>query len=298
VVTVPELHVCYVRDPLELPRLLEVDRWLGRPRRYRVHSPRHWIGRYSRGLLALKDEADRIWGRAACLPLRERAYREILAADGDLRAYLRAENILSDDQAVRRALDGRGNLCAVGIAVGDPDGRREDYLCAVPLLRELQALFYDLRVRALVCQSESPEQEKLVSLAGGRRVRPVEGGDRAVWNFDLDRAREVPASGLGVVFNNIWYADPREATLGLTAAQRRVVALTSQGYSDADAARLLFISPATVRKHWENALGRFRLRNGTASRSTREAVIAYCQRQPLELMIPGGRPAALPAAEA
>ncbi len=251
-----------------------------------------------RGLVVLEHDG-RLWGRAHCLPLSDEAYRAVIHGAKTLSGQLGAGDVLGERAAMRRACErGRGNFLAVGAVVYDPAERRERYgAAAVPLFRYLLSGFYALRVRALVCQSESEAAEQTVVDAGCARVRSMgrtADGDRVLWRFDRETAEARPASGLGAIFHSLWHAAPGQAN-GLTEAELRILGLTSRGYRDQDAADLLGIELATVRKHWEN----MRRKVGAAlpghgPRVTREYVITLYQLQPMESLGPGS---AAPARE-
>jgi DNA-binding CsgD family transcriptional regulator len=57
----------------------------------------------------------------------------------------------------------------------------------------------------------------------------------------------------------------RHGTPHLSRREREVLQLAPQGYSNADIARLLFISVATVRKHMEHIFDRTGVRNRAAA---------------------------------
>jgi DNA-binding CsgD family transcriptional regulator len=51
----------------------------------------------------------------------------------------------------------------------------------------------------------------------------------------------------------------------LTAREREVLAWVARGKTNADIAALLWVSPATVRKHLENVFGKLGVRTRTAA---------------------------------
>jgi len=57
----------------------------------------------------------------------------------------------------------------------------------------------------------------------------------------------------------------RRGSIHVSPREREVLRLTAQGYSNADIARVLFISVATVRKHMEHILDRTGVRNRDAA---------------------------------
>jgi DNA-binding CsgD family transcriptional regulator len=296
--TRPALRVRVVHEPDDVRALLELDRALDRRTAIRVANAEGWVAKNPRALLALEEARGRVWGRAVCAPLTESAFRRMTTSPVDLRELLVADNVLSEDQALRRALDGRGNHCYASVLAADRERGGEDYSVAAPLLRELQSRFYALRLRAMVCHSDTVAQERLIASAGCRRTHAntdVDGRPRTIWTFDFECALAAPTTGLGMILHNLWSAGLQPSSVGLTPAQRRVVFLTSHGYSDHEAARLLAISHATARKHWENVLDRFRARIGAGRRVTRETVVAFCQQHPVELI--GTAPGAGAAAQ-
>ena len=53
--------------------------------------------------------------------------------------------------------------------------------------------------------------------------------------------------------------------LGLTRREREILGLVAQGYTNAQVARALWISPATVAKHLENAYAKLGVATRTAA---------------------------------
>jgi hypothetical protein len=273
----------------QVAALRHVDRMLGRRAARDPWNAGAWLEKHPGLVLALEDEAGRAWGRAACIPISNQAFRAALADPRALHRLLVPAHVLSRAEALARALDGRGNACVLGFTACDPLTREEDLALAAPLLCELWSLGLGLRPRALLCQTTTSEGELLAAGDGWRQLAcqpDPRGLLRTTWVFDVECARQRPSSGLGCLLSNLWPTVATGSSLGLTPAQRRVVFLTACGYSDSEAARSLAVAVGTVRKHWENVLERFReARMGTSGRVTRERVIGFCQQHPVELQV-------------
>jgi len=104
--------------------------------------------------------------------------------------------------------------------------------------------------------------------------------------FDRDfseRDREV-ASVLAPHLTRLWTnADLRRTAVreaapetGLTPRQLEILRLAAQGRTNGEIARILFISPGTVRKHMDNTFATLGVHNRTAA-----AVVAFAQLNPL-----------------
>lgn len=251
----------YLMKRADLERLVEVDQRVFKDRDnfFCADIAEEWTRIYSRSVMAL-FQGNAIVGYAKCLPLRPEAFLAALTGTGDLRGYLAGSNLLSDDEAKRQA-DHDGNRVAVGMVVHDPVRGGERYQIATPLFERIRLWFRTLRLRSLVCQTETPEEVRQVEGAGCRLVRNVcvtKDGKRIVWQYDLEDARALPATGLGRTMLEIWALGPMEHSWPLTARQINIVSLYAEGMQDKEISELLEISVATVETQWKQIKKRVR----------------------------------------
>jgi DNA-binding CsgD family transcriptional regulator len=82
--------------------------------------------------------------------------------------------------------------------------------------------------------------------------------------FDLGDIPNIAPLRARVIFPDVLLLEERRP-LGLTAREREVLALVAQGHRNAQVAAALWISPATVGKHLENAYAKLGVTTRTAA---------------------------------
>ena len=153
----------------DLEKLLAVDRkvfvepnnWLN------VNVAVQWVKVHSQSVFAL-FHGEKIVGYAKCLPLRPDVFRTAISGSSDLRAHLTGSNLLSDNETMRYA-SRDGNYAAVGMVILDPERKAEHDQVAAPLFERMSHWFQAVRLRGLICQTETEAEARLVQ--GGLRIR-------------------------------------------------------------------------------------------------------------------------------
>jgi DNA-binding CsgD family transcriptional regulator len=84
------------------------------------------------------------------------------------------------------------------------------------------------------------------------------------YGFDLGDIPNIAPLRARVIFPDVLLLEERRP-LGLTAREREVLALVAQGHRNAQVAAALWISPATVGKHLENAHAKLGVTTRTAA---------------------------------
>jgi hypothetical protein len=276
------------RDALRQAQAID-DRVFREPdNRLRLDAALAWVNVFSRSVMALFRGGD-VLGYALCLPLRGDAFTSALQGAGDLRDHLLPENLLRDEEAVARAR-AEGNGVAVRMVVHDPERRSENFRVAPPLVRQLLLAFHALRVRGVLCQTETPAEVLQMMSAGARKVREVgmtKDGARRVWALVPEEAMVPAPPGLGAILRRLWTDDGAGLAYPLTPAEARVADLGALSYDDARVGAFLGVAPAAVGHVWEDILRKVRdAHPGDAAHVTRGFVLAR-YRWPLG----GGRPA-------
>src|SRR5438132_1297920 len=104
--------------------------------------------------------------------------------------------------------------------------------------------------------------------AGGARLefdrpdRRFRDSDRAVLDVLLPHLRQFRRSAVARRRSLSW---PSNGAEGLTPREREILELVAQGLTNAQIARMLWISPGTVRKHLENAYGKLEVHTRTGA---------------------------------
>jgi len=236
--------------------------------------------------IALDDQGSSLVGMVRCLPISKTTYETMLRSSLDLRELLSPQNILDNDQVVSNVLEGFGNFCTVGMISYDPNRNAENYgLIAADMFRRLRNEFYRIRFRALVCRPHSGFAEKSVEDVGCSRASEVPGRSSRVWYFDEVCARE-RFSQLAETYADMWLAKPQ---LHLTRCQRQVLVALALGFTTKTGAAKLEITGKTFYTHVAKILAKARRHKDLFPRGTevtRDLLLAYCQSNPIELMVP------------
>jgi DNA-binding CsgD family transcriptional regulator len=148
-------------------------------------------------------------------------------------------------------------------------GERERTI--LELLRPHLVSRYDLmqtrrRAAAALAALETSDEPLIVLGEGGRPEFATPRARRLLSSYGFDLA-DVPNVGPLIVRQiraDVLLLDERRP-LGLTAREREILALVAQGQTNAQVAATLWISPATVGKHLENAYPKLGVSNRTAA---------------------------------
>lgn len=122
------------------------------------------------------------------------------------------------------------------------------------------------RTEAALAAVETSDQPLVLLDKSGRAEFATARARRLLssYGLDLDDVPNVDPLVARSVRPDVLILEER-SPLGLTPREREILALVADGYTNAQIARALWISPATVGKHLENAYGKLRVTNRTAA---------------------------------
>jgi hypothetical protein len=164
------------------------------------------------------------------------------------------------------------------MVVHDPERRSENFRVAAPLVRQLLLAFHALRVRGVLCQTETPAEVLQMMSAGARKVREIgmtRDGARRVWALRPEEAAVPAGPGLGAILRRLWTDNDAGLAYPLTPDEARIADLGALAYDDVRVGAFLGVAPATVAGVWEDILRKVRgAHPGDAARVTRGFVLA------------------------
>jgi hypothetical protein len=244
-----------------------------------------WIQKYPRSIWFYADkDLETFLAYAWCVPISWEAYHRILQAKkfSPIRNLLHEEDYLDQLQVQHNIDAGLGNACYAHLFTPIDNTNGSIFLSLIPLLREFHAVFFLMRIKALVCQSRIPAFNKIVEDAGC--VKLVSEKGMSLWHFDFNTALQKPTSGLGVIFHNLWSTKDEESVLGFSDREKEMIYLALQGFTDKEIAQKLGISTGTVDVYWKRAKEKFRTYYGLNEEAHKNQIIAFCATHLVEVV--------------
>ncbi len=217
-----------------------------------------WFNTNNKIIALLEDSNKVLHGYSICIPIAENIYFQMKNALSDIREFIIPVNILNETQALQQA-EKNGNYLYVAMVARDLQNLKEDYKLAVPLFLDLRRKFEALKLNSLICQTESEAAERVVKESGCiplRNINKTKDGQRVIWYFDLEVAKEHWTTGLGEVMAHIWLTMPYHGLLRLRKREKEIVNHIIKGKTIREIAKLLDMNIKTVKKHIENILDR------------------------------------------
>ena len=170
----------------------------------------------------------------------------------------------------------------------DPEKNIESYegeaLC---LFENLETLFRRIRVRAIVCQSETTIEDKALATVGCARARVLRATPechRSIWYFNEDCIPGQPLSQLSSLYHQLWLTEQR---FDITRRQRQVLACrVTLDLGEKEAASFLGITPDAVRQSCKKIRDKLNADDKNRIFLNTDDLLQYCRDNPIELKVP------------